>query len=282
HKPQQGTGFKVFRKHTGYRKAGDIMKGAADIGILSFCLVYVLLLIVLILMKRARIGKTRILLIAGLRMTVQLVLVGFVLTFIFQNPNPLFTVVFLAAMIIFSIHRVLSKQKKLNRQFKIIVGASLAFSGLAVTAYFVCVITGQNFFNPQYTIPLAGMIMGNAMTGVNLGLSNFMENLKLQKQKMDTLLNLGVHPRDILRPIAGSALETALIPTINSMLGMGIIFLPGMMTGQILSGTLPTTAILYQIAIMIAICASVCLSVFFALHLGYKTLFNSKSQFTNL
>ena len=258
------------------------MNGAADIGILPFCLAYVLLLVVLILMRRSRVGKTRLLLLASLRMTVQLILVGFILTFIFQNPNPWFTVAFLAAMILFSVNRVLSKQKKLNRRFRVIIGLSLTLSGLAVVAYFVLVVTGQSILNPQYTIPLAGMIIGNAMTGVNLGLSNFMENLQAQRQKMDTLLNLGVYPRDILRPMAGSSLETALIPTINSMLGMGIIFLPGMMTGQILSGTLPTTAIMYQIAIMLAICASVCLSVFFALTLGYKTLYNSRNQLIHL
>lgn len=258
------------------------MKGAADIGIVPFCLIYLLLLVVIILMQRSRVGKTKLLLLASLRMTVQLVIVGFVLTFIFQNPHPLYTVAFLIAMIVFSIHRVLSKQEALNKRFKVLVGLSLTLSGLAVVAYFVCVIIGQNFFNPQYTIPLAGMIMGNAMTGVNLALANFTENLKSRKQKMDTLLNLGVHPRDILKPMAAGALETALIPTINSMLGMGIIFLPGMMTGQILSGTVPTTAILYQIAIMIAISASVSLSVFCALTLGYKTLYNNRNQFTGL
>jgi putative ABC transport system permease protein len=258
------------------------MIGAADIGILPFCLIYLLLLVVIILMQKSRVGKTKLLLLASLRMTVQLVIVGFVLTYIFQNPHPLFTAVFLAAMIIFSVHRVLSKQKALNKRFKIFVGLSLTLSGLAVVAYFVCVIIGQDLFNPQYTIPLAGMIMGNAMTGVNLALANFTENLKTRKQKMDALLNLGVHPRDILKPMAAGALETALIPTINSMLGMGIIFLPGMMTGQILSGTVPTTAILYQIAIMIAICTSVSLSVFCALTLGYRTLYNSKNQFTGL
>ena len=258
------------------------MKGAADIGFLPFCLIYLLLLVVIILMQRSRVGKTKLLLLASLRMTVQLIIVGFVLTYIFQNPHPLYTVAFLIAMIVFSIHRVLSKQKALNKRFKVLVGLSLTLSGLAVVAYFVCVIIGQDFFNPQYTIPLAGMIMGNAMTGVNLALANFTENLKLQKQKMDTLLNLGVHPGDILKPMAAGSLETALIPTINSMLGMGIIFLPGMMTGQILSGTVPTTAILYQIAIMIAISASVSLSVFCALTLGYKTLYNNRNQFTGL
>jgi putative ABC transport system permease protein len=59
---------------------------------------------------------------------------------------------------------------------------------------------------------------------------------------------------------------------------MGIVALPGMMTGQILSGTLPTTAILYQIAIMIAICTVVCLSSFGALYFGHKTLYNERNQ----
>ncbi|HPZ52781.1 MAG TPA: ABC transporter permease, partial [Clostridia bacterium] len=66
---------------------------------------------------------------------------------------------------------------------------------------------------------------------------------------------------------------------LNNMVGMGIVSLPGMMTGQILSGTMPTTAILYQISIMIAICTVVCLSVFGSLYLGYRTLYNERNQF---
>ena len=99
---------------------------------------------------------------------------------------------------------------------------------------------------------------------------------------MESLLHLGLTPQKILLPMVNQALETALLPTLNSMLGMGIVSLPGMMTGQILSGTLPTTAILYQISIMIAICAVVCLSVFGSLYFGYKTLYNSRNQFLYL
>jgi putative ABC transport system permease protein len=256
------------------------MSGAADIGILSFCLIYLLLIVVLILMRRSKIAKTRELLIASLRMTAQLVLVGFILTYILQNPHPAFTAAFISAMVVFSVHRVLSRQKGLNFRFKVIIGASFSISGLAILAYFVLAVLGQSLANPQYTIPLAGMILGNSMTGMNLALASFSQSITSQKQKMDALLNLGVPPQNILKPLAGGALETALIPTINSMVGMGIIFLPGMMTGQILSGTLPTTAILYQISIMIAICAAVSLAVFAALMAGVKTLYNGKSQFT--
>jgi putative ABC transport system permease protein len=95
---------------------------------------------------------------------------------------------------------------------------------------------------------------------------------------VETLLNLGVKPRKILLPFSQNALETALLPTLNNMVGMGIISLPGMMTGQILSGTPPTTAILYQIAIMIAIATVVCLATFSALNLGIRTLYNDRNQ----
>ena len=122
------------------------------------------------------------------------------------------------------------------------------------------------------------MIIGNAMTGVKLGLKTFNESIKAQKNKINTLLNIGVTPQRIIIPFVNQSIETALVPTLNSMLGMGIISLPGMMTGQILSGTIPTTAILYQIAIIIAICTVTCLAVFCSLYFGSRTLYNKREQ----
>ncbi len=254
------------------------MDGAVKLSIVNFSLIYLLLVFVLIAMKRAGVQKIKLLILASVRMTVQLILAGFLLQYIFANAHPGFTVVFIAAMLIFSVHRVLKGHAKMNKRFKIITGLSLAVSGLTVLIFFVAVVVNENLFNPQYTIPLAGMIIGNAMTGVSLGIKTFTESLKSENNKIKTLLNLGASPKQILKPFVSKGLETALIPTLNSMLGMGIIFLPGMMTGQILSGTLPTTAIMYQIAIMIAICASVCLSVFTALEFGHRTLYNIRNQ----
>lgn len=254
------------------------MQGAVKLGIIQFSLIYLLLIVILLIMKKSKINQTKLLLVASIRMTVQLVLAGFLLTYIFENPHPVFTFLYITAMVIFSIHRVLSKNKELNIHFKIAVSLSLAISGVLILCFFVIVVVGESIFNPQYTIPLAGMIIGNAMTGVTLGLKTFNENLKSQRDKIDSLLNLGVTPKKILLPYVNIALETALLPTMNSMLGMGVISLPGMMTGQILSGTLPTTAIMYQIAIMIAICTAVCLTVFCSLHFGYKTLYNKRNQ----
>jgi putative ABC transport system permease protein len=116
------------------------------------------------------------------------------------------------------------------------------------------------------------------MTGTILGVKTFRESFSGQRNKIEALLNIGAKPKKILLPFVNQAIETALLPTLNSMLGMGIIALPGMMTGQILSGTLPTTAILYQIAIMIAITTAVCLAVFGSLYFGYRSIYNDRNQ----
>ncbi|EPY2272898.1 ABC transporter permease [Clostridium sporogenes] len=255
------------------------MQGVVALSIFQFSLIYLLLIIVLIMMKKSEVNQTKLLLVASLRMTIQLIIVGYILQYIFSNPKPVFTAIFIILMIIFSIERVFKSRKDLNYNFKITIGASLTFSGVFVLFFFVIVVVKKSIFNPQYTIPLAGMIIGNAMTGINIGIKNFMDSIEKEKNKINTLINLGIHPKDILKPFINNALETALIPTLNSMLGMGIIFLPGMMTGQILSGTLPITAIMYQIAIMIAICTSVCATVFLSLNLGYKSLYNNRKQF---
>jgi putative ABC transport system permease protein len=229
-------------------------------------------------MKKSQINQTKLLLVASIRMTVQLVLAGLILTYIIKNPHPLFTVTYLMLMTGFAIYTVLSRNKSINKHFKVIVGVSLAGTGLVIVSFFIVVVVGVSLFNPQYTIPLSGMIIGNAMTGVGLGLRTFNENIKSQRARIDSLLNVGVTPQKILIPFVNQALETALLPTLNSMIGMGIISLPGMMTGQILSGTMPMTAILYQIAVIIAICAVTCLSVFCSLYFGYKTLYNKQQQ----
>lgn len=254
------------------------MENIIILNIWQFGMVYLLLLIVLGVMKRCHIKQSKLLIIGSIRMTVQLVLAGFILTYIFKNPHPIYVTLYLAMMIGMAIYTVFSRNKGIPRPFQVVVAISLMGTGLFVITFFILGIVGVSFWNPQYTIPISGMIIGNSMTGVSLGLKSFFEQLKSQRLKIDTLLNMGATPKSILIPIVNKAIETALLPTLNSMLGMGIVSLPGMMTGQILSGTLPTTAILYQIAIMIAITTVSCLAVFFSLYFGSRTLYNAKQQ----
>ncbi|MCL2072052.1 MAG: ABC transporter permease [Oscillospiraceae bacterium] len=249
------------------------------LNIKQFALIYFLLIIVLFIMKRCKIDRTKLLIVASLRMTLQLVLAGLILTYIFNNPHPLFTIMYLMLMNGFAIFTVLQRNKGINRRFKLIASLSLSASGICVICFFIMAVVGVSIFNPQYTIPISGMIMGNAMTGVSLGLKSFNDSITSNKNRINALVNMGVSPKRILTPFVNQAIETALLPTLNSMLGMGIISLPGMMTGQILSGTMPMTAIFYQIAIVIAISTVTCLAVFLCLFLGSATLYNKREQF---
>jgi len=254
------------------------MNSIIRMNIAQFSLIYLLLIAVLIIMKKAQVNQSKLLIVASIRMSVQLILAGFVLTWIFENPHPLLTVAYIVSMVIFAIHRVLSRCKRLNRKFKFVVALALSGTGVSLVVYFVGVVVGINVFNPRYTIPISGMIIANSMNGVALGLRSFTDSIQSNTARIEALINAGASPKKILLPFVNSALEMALIPTLNSMMGMGIISLPGMMTGQILSGTVPTTAILYQIAIMIAICTAVCVTVFISLYLGYRTMYNRRCQ----
>ena len=255
--------------------------GVVQLQIWQFALIYLLLIIVIAIMKICHIDQIKLLAIGSIRMTVQLILAGLILTYIFETKYIILTLAYLVAMILFTLHRVYSKNKGLNKKFKLVIAGSVSFSGIMVLLFFTYLVIGQSVFNPQYSIPIFGMIMGNTMNGVTLGIKTFRESLNGKRTKINALLCAGASPDKILLPFAIQALETAMLPTMNSMVGMGIVALPGMMTGQILAGTLPTTAILYQIAIMIAIITVVTCSCFGSLYFGYKTMFDKKTMIIN-
>lgn len=244
----------------------------------SFALVYLLLLLIIAVFKKAKIDQSRLLFTASLKMTIQLIIAGYILTFIFKDPNPLFTFTYLLIMFGFTIFRVIRPNRDLNRNFKIISAVSIVASGAFVLVFLVELVVHQSVLNPQYIIPFSGMIMGNTMTGTSLALKTFRQELEGRRNQIDVLLNIGAHPKKVLFPFVSRSIETALLPTLNNMVGMGIVSLPGMMTGQILAGTDPMTAILYQISIMIAISATVCMATFGSLYFGYKTMWNSHYQ----
>ena len=255
------------------------MNNAVQISLINFLTIYLLLVIVGIIMKICKINQTKLLILASVKMIFQLVIAGYVLMHLLDNPSPILIISYVLIMSAFAIHRILSVNKGLNKKFKLIIAISIIASSISIIAFFVIVVIRQNIFNPQYTIPISGMILGNAMTGISLAVKTFMSKIKDSKLQIEVLLNQGATPKNILLPMVNTSIETALLPTINTMLGMGIVSLPGMMTGQILSGESPSTAILYQIAITICIATVVCLSVFLSLYLGYRTLYNKDHQF---
>ncbi len=239
-----------------------------------------LVILILILYKK-RISREKEILMASLRMTLQLILTGYVLVLLFDNMHPLATLAVVFLMEFFAIQTVIKRTKStLSAALKKVISLSIALGTLTSLFFFMLVIIQiKPWYDPRYFIPLAGMLIGNSMTGISLGVSRLTEGMLSKRLSIETALMLGATPQKACKEILDHAFDSSIMPTINSMVGMGIIFLPGMMTGQILSGTSPLLAIKYQLAIMFGILGSVSFSVLLFVHTGYRTFFNPDAQF---
>lgn len=241
---------------------------------------FLFIVILLLIVKSKGISREREILISSIRMTLQLIMIGYVLVYIFDNKNPFFTLGIIAVMESFAISNIYKRIKTpLSGYMKKIIAVSLLTGTILSIAYFLFVVVGISpWYDPRYFIPIAGMLMGNSMTAVTLGVSNLIEGMDSRKHLVESALMLGATPKAASKEIVDNAFDSAILPTINSMVSMGIISLPGMTTGQILSGTSPVTAVGYQIAIMLGILGSASLCSVLSVQLGYKTFFNEECQ----
>lgn len=241
---------------------------------------YIFVLIVMLIVKIKGIPREKEIVISSIRMTLQLVLAGYVLVYLLDNPSPFLTLFILAAMELFSVYTIIRRSKtKINKKLKQIILISMVSGTISCLLFFLLVVVRISpWYDPRYFIPIAGMLIGNSMTGISLGVNRLVDGMVTNKNLVEGALMLGATPKTAAKHIVDTAFDSAILPTINSMVGMGIVFLPGMMTGQILSGTSPVTAIQYQIAIMLGIFGSVALTVIIFVQLGYKTFFNKECQ----
>ncbi len=212
-------------------------------------------------------GLGRTLALTTLRMVVQLSLIGLVLTWIFQQTSPIWT--FLLALIMIGVAglEATTRQKRRFRGYLAYgLGAgTLMFVGLVVTVYAVAgVISPEPWYQPRYVLPILGMILGNALTGVSLVLNSLTESANRERNAIEAQLALGASKFQALQSVLQQALRTGLMPILNAMAASGIVSLPGMMTGQILAGMNPIDAAKYQIMIMFVIAGATALSVVLA------------------
>lgn len=256
------------------------MNGVIDLQLWQMAASYIFIAILLLIVKARGISREKEIIISSVRMTLQLIITGYVLIFLFDNANPYLTLLVIAVMEAFAINNVYKRTKMdLGKRLKKIIAFSMLAGTLLSLVYFLLIVVRINpWYDPRYFIPIAGMLVGNSMTGISLGVTKLVENMYTQRHMVESALMLGASPKAAAKEIVDGAFDSAILPTINSMVGMGIVFLPGMMTGQILSGTSPVTAIEYQIAIMLGILGSVALTVILFVQMGYKTFFNERDQ----
>lgn len=254
--------------------------GIIDLPIWQTALSFVYVIIVLAIVRQMGIPREMQIIVASFRMTVQLIIAGYVLIFIFRSESIWLIVAALAVMESFAIYNGIKRSHvPMSGTMKRILAAALLVGTLTSLAWFLlAVVQGDSWRTAQYVIPLAGMMIGNSMTGVTLAANRLIDGVQTQRATVETVLMLGGTPRRSTRDIVRKTFDAAILPTINSMVGMGIVALPGMMTGQILSGVSPLIAIKYQIAIMLGILGAVAITVLIFVEWGYRQFFNRDSQ----
>ncbi|MBN2712595.1 MAG: iron export ABC transporter permease subunit FetB [Planctomycetes bacterium] len=251
------------------------MNEAMDISYWQLCSAAVLLFLAGGISFLLKLGLEKKLALAATRTVCQLLLVGLVLDSVFRHGTFAFVCAILAVMIGVASHAAI---KRPSRGFE---GAWLiAFFSLAVTSLLVIwtvtrvVIQVDPWWTPRYMIPLMGMVLGNSLTGISLGMDHFLEVLSVRRAEVETELALGATAWEAARePVAESA-RRAMIPIINSMMVVGLVSLPGMMTGQVLAGSDPMKAVKYQIVVMFMIAAAAAMGAMLLLVFSFRRLFS--------
>lgn len=250
------------------------MNGSPDIPIWALAVAYALLLIPLGIAWYFRVRIIKRMLVAVLRMTVQLSLVGVVLIYLFRWNNSWLNLLWILIVIAFATGSAITNSDLKYKAFSIPIFFAIGISGVSILLFFNAVLLNlENIFTAQYLVVIGGMLFGNALKGVIIGVSNFYQTLRKDEKRYRYHLALGATKAEALIPFFRDAMKASLSPSIASMATLGVVFLPGMMTGQIIEGATPDTAIRYQLAIMVAV--FVCIAMSMAL----TVLFSVRSAF---
>ncbi len=212
-------------------------------------LVFIALSILLIRIWKLNLEKT--LLLGTFRTFAQLTLMGYALTYIFRQEHWGFMAALLVIMLLVASYEAKRRQQNTIPHFMRTVMISLSITAVVVLGTILqFILDVKPWFNPYAAIPIAGMILGNGMNSVSLTANRFLAEIRHREGEIETLLALGATPRQAIQDTRRESIQAALIPNLNAMMTVGLVQLPGVMTGQILAGVDPVIAVRYQIMIM--------------------------------
>lgn len=248
---------------------------AADINFLSFIYFGLIIIPILFIMKNFRINLLRSTIFSIFQMIIQLFFVGFYLQYIFKYNNFFINILYLFFMILMATYTILKSISLKELKLCILIFISI-FIPLILNLFLlnILAIKLSYVFDAKYLIPISGMILGNILNGLIITLNDFLDNFIKNENEYLLSISFGATKDEAMRPFIKRAINLSVKPSIASMSSIGIVALPGMMTGQILGGSLPMIAIKYQILIMLAIFNSKFFSTYILLELIKKNYFN--------
>lgn len=251
----------------------------ADINVsnLSLLLALALVFVAIGLSSKEGLRLTKDIVIAVIRTVAQLILIGFVLKYIFQLNHVLLTLA-MSLIIVFNASRQANKRNP-NHQ-KVFWHAFLAILTSTAMTLGILILSGAIRFIPSQIIPISGMIASNSMVAIGLCYRELYTAFTDQRQEVLEKLSLGAPIKMASRSIVRHAIRTAMQPTIDSAKTVGLVSLPGMMSGLIFAGVDPVYAIKYQIMVMFMLLSATSLGSVIAGYFAYKTYFNERHQLT--
>jgi len=226
-----------------------------------------------------QLGLHRDILWGTVRTISQLFLMGFILRYVFQLDSPWPVLLIFAGMTFFAARIIAGRVKNKEIPFMVPTVISMMLSYMLVTIIVTAIIIQvKPWYEPSYFIPLGGMIIGNSMNAIAISLERLFGDLDKQREIIELYLSLGANYREASADIFRQAISAGLIPSINSMMGVGIVFIPGMMTGQILAGTDPLVSVKYQIVVMLMLVGSTALSSTLVAYLVRRRCFSADQR----
>lgn len=243
--------------------------------ITSLILMVIFIIIPIVISKSLKLGLEKDTVIAGIRSFIQLLIVGYILQFIFDKDNPIFMIL----MVVLIIGAATQNARKKGLSIPGITW-KLLLAYVSIELITQGILIGLKIIppTPQYVITITGMVIGNAMVLSILFLNRFISEIQQNENLVKLILSLGGTPKQAIHKQLMTSIQTSAIPTIEQQKTIGLVQLPGMMSGQIIAGADPIDAVFFQILIVfILITSAVTTSVILGF-LSYPTLFNSKKQ----
>jgi putative ABC transport system permease protein len=252
------------------------MTHAVDMAPSALAVVYGLLLFPLGIVLWQRIPLLSDIVVAVLRMSVQLLFVGIYLHVVFELNNPLLNVAWVVVMVIVAdVSVARGSQVHAGRFLLPLFAALLAGTALPLLVLVSMAVGTDRVLDAQYVIPISGMILGNCLRADIVGIGSFYRRIREQEKRYLDALAQGARLHEATAPFLREACRAALAPTVGTMATIGLVSLPGMMTGIILGGSDPRTAVKYQIAIMLAILCGSAITVWLGIVLTQRRSFSA-------
>lgn len=255
------------------------MTAAQQFGYFDVVAALALLAIAVGLSYRERLGLERDLLFAALRAFVQLMAIGYVIDLIFGAERFTWTLLMLVAMVAFATATSARRARALPGAWWMMAAAIGLASALTLGLMLALGIIDAT---ARYLIPIAGMVVGNSMTTASVTAVRLVEDTRDQRARIEAALALGATPRQAAESIIRRSVRLAMVPIVDSTKTMGLVFLPGAMTGMILAGADPLEAVKLQVVIMYMLTAATALSAVAAALLAPRRLFTRHQQLRRL